>query len=585
MKFVACAFFTAALGGRASTVAFVLPSSHSSAQRSSGVLLADRTPVNDDRSYGFRSEPGGPLPEGVDATHVESLVARRVEARQTGNYAEADALQRELKRKFNVYMDDGERMWGVGLRRRDDPPPFASSSASAGAGGEGDDRWSQRPDLTADPAAAPSSPIAARRQTRRYRKSDFSRPLSTPSEEASVVRKVEERAAARSRGDYDLADDLRVDLADNHGIAVDDERRLWSAGGKFPGRPDRFLPYSKSSFSDSFGDERLEALIHKAVEERARAKKDRDFDKADVLRTGLRKKYGVAIDDELRQWSRGGRFERGHADLGQLYVQRGGDGVGLDEEVLERIRRMVLERQQAKSTKDFGVADALRDELIEKYDLIFDDKRREWRIDTGEYARVSGSDGGGGDESAAPDPLSHEDVANVQSLIRERTVAKTAKKYNEADALRDELRARFGVVVHDRTMEWRTVPDDADTEAEDPFASEAARSQRSAFAQGQDDEGDEGEGVAAEEEAEVSAGRAAEAKRGVTEDEELDSDLDAEFQDEEEGETVEASAAPAAEELSSMTVKELRERLREAGMPVSGKKSVLVGRLVHQIGA
>ena len=39
-------------------------------------------------------------------------------------------------------------------------------------------------------------------------------------------------------------------------------------------------------------------------------------------------------------------------------------------------------------------------------------------------------------------------------------------------------------------------------------------------------------------------------------------------------------AAPSPDELSALTVKQLKEKLREAGLPVSGVKAVLIDRLL-----
>lgn len=484
------------------------------------------------RPYTFApsAAAGGAPPEGTEEVgQIERLVARRAEAKLNRDYGTSDSIQLQLKDEHDVYVDDKGRCWGIGN-------PLQETG-----GREPDDR--------------------GRRGAKPYGMSDLSQSLSSPEEEDAIVRKVEERAAAKRRRDFDAADSLRDDLARNHGVVVDDGSRLWSAGGRFPGRD--HAPYEQSRLSERVDDSQLESLLQKAVEERAVAKMAHNYDRADALRDGLARKYGVVIDDKQREWSVGGNFDRpaGWIDPDRPYVQRGGTG-GLDDEVLTVIRDKVDARQQAKRDGEFQLADSLRDELTETYNLQIDDKRREWLIGSDEYTRVV--DAVVGEE----DPLSPEDTAAVQGRIAERTAQKKARNYDAADAIRDELWGEYGVAIDDRNMEWRVVTEDDND----------AQSQRSAFAETQQNHKEAGAGIAQD------------SNFDNFDDNDLNADFDAVFGSEEEDElaNVEKEDEPAGNlssssssvvDLASLTVPKLKAKLREVGLPVSGVKAVLIERL------
>jgi len=50
------------------------------------------------------------MPEGVDVSVVEAMLAKRVECKKVKDYDESDKLQAELL-KMGVYVKDRERTW------------------------------------------------------------------------------------------------------------------------------------------------------------------------------------------------------------------------------------------------------------------------------------------------------------------------------------------------------------------------------------------------------------------------------------------------------------------------------------------
>ena len=126
-----------------------------------------------------------------------------------------------------------------------------------------------------------------------------------------------------------------------------------------------------------------------------------------------------------------------------------------------------------------------------------------------------------------------------------------------ADEVLNDLFDIYSVVVDDRTMEWKVVDDE---EEDDEFVKGAQLSQRSAFAR---------------------KARGSSDKRvddTTPKDTMLRQDVIASHDDDvilpyEEG-TKEVTC-----DLESLTVVELKDKLRHLGVPVSGKKADLISRL------
>ena len=97
---------------------------------------------------------------------------------------------------------------------------------------------------------------------------------------------------------------------------------------------------------------------------------------------------------------------------------------------------MLLERYKAKKQRDYDTADQIRNELISTFNIRVDDRSNEWRVDTNDYAM------------AGENSLSEEDVAFIDSKLKERfACCKHVHEYDAADAIRDELGLKLGLVL------------------------------------------------------------------------------------------------------------------------------------------
>ncbi len=421
------------------------------------------------------------------------------------------------------------------------------------------------------------------------------------------------RLEARKRRAFDEADAIRDVLSTVHGVSVWDKDRTWSTGGgggggggrergSFDrsdggggrgGRGGRFGREGRGSgrgrgrerrFNEHGHDYSMvggpvnpascklsEVEIHDLIRERMECKFARDFNSADRIERDLRM-AGVIVDDGSKEWradgeemSRGGGggggrgrgagggggWDDGTPKPPKTYRQRG-TGVGLSPEQIATICDMVAERSEAKAVMDYDRADLIFDSLTREYEINIDDRAGEWALLHEEY--VFNADM----SSFVPD----DDLRVViGKKLGERILARKRRDFDLADDIRDELRDQYVVEIDDGNKEWMVVAPRGGRWSND------------------DDEGNDDGNIVSKEEWDED------------EDGEVDAsgvDFDEVSADEDEADIsvtkVENGDSDKSDEhasLSTMTVPELKERLREVGLPVSGKKSELITRLIE----
>ena len=290
------------------------------------------------------------------------------------------------------------------------------------------------------------------------------------------------------------------------------------------------------------------------------------------------------------------------------YQQRGWTPANANVEV---IARWVMERSRAKKQRQFSKADALEERLLQDHQVQVDDARQEWSFvlptlsdDTSYY--VPSPLGIDDDDDDGLDEATH---LIIQQQLHDRCVARHSKQYAQADVIRDALLQQYSVVIDDRTREYKVVT--GTMEGEDAFVAQAQASQRSAFARTQKQK----------QRQEESRSQDAPTRREEEDDEDDESDriLDQEIQSimqkerQEEEEEIQSSSSrkvmvenaepnnnnfnnnnnnkddkddvaqdEEVELLSTLTVVALKEKLREAGLPLGGRKAELIERLLLQ---
>jgi cysteinyl-tRNA synthetase len=545
----------------------------------------------------------------VDEGAVMELLRQRGEAKKNRDFDTADAIREDLMINFSVTVDDRERLWRTG----------ASASGSGRMFG-GKDRNSRKQ----------RKPRNFGPNGHDYYLSENAGPNASSLSDEQIHKLLAERLQAKMSRTFDIADRIQMHLIDS-GVYVHDALKEWRAdgipygdldGGGRPGkvlgsRSFREMTYTRSEYS--VDPDVSDTLIDGLVAERLKFKSNREYDKADAVREGLRTRYNIVIDDRLRQWSVGGDFGEEHniqreladkfANRGYIQSQSSADFLSDDDKAI--VEQLVDDRNAAKKDRDFATSDAIREELFAKYDVTINDKLKLWSVG-GYFEELGGKSRnprgiytrrGGGD-------LSAEEIKYIEDMLVKRYQAKKNRDFNAADSIRDQLRADYNVGIDDSTSVWRVESGDykqvgdiklsqsdldhIDLELRKRFECKLSRDYEGADAIR--DSLAENFGVTIDDR--NKEWKVEHATLGVSDnaaevdnnlDAQLDRALDDVFNDnetnsmiEEEEEDIRTSNLDE-EQLSSLTVPLLKEKLKSMRLPVSGTKAVLIQRILDNI--
>ncbi|KAH8052895.1 hypothetical protein JL720_14831 [Aureococcus anophagefferens] len=170
--------------------------------------------------------------------------------------------------------------------------------------------------------------------------------------------------------------------------------------------------------------------------------------------------HGVRVWDRERTWSaqpKNSFRRREPRPLPEAHdYARGGDlSAPVDETAVDAL---LLARMHAKMGRDFGRADALREELSRDHGVRVHDGTKTWIAGVAaantdpwarpadDYARAPGRDDGAVDL----------DEAAVVALVQRRSTARRKQNWALADDLLDDL-LMIGVDVDDKSKTWRAV--------------------------------------------------------------------------------------------------------------------------------
>merc|ERR1711862_825559 len=156
------------------------------------------------------------------------------------------------------------------------------------------------------------------------------------------------------------------------------------------------------------------------------------------------------------------------------------------------------------------------------------------------------------------DELNEEFQILISNKLKQRSIAKSKRDFNTADNIRDELNKEYNIVINDRNKEWSidfdNLQEDDDDDEIDPNLTANLDEDEEKYNNILDDDLDN---VSLEEE---------------------DYDEEEQTNDDEEEQTDDNKKE--IELLNSLTVPKLKEKLKEVGLPVSGRKSELIERLI-----
>ena len=206
--------------------------------------------------------------------------------------------------------------------------------------------------------------------------------------------------------------------------------------------------YAEHDYERS-GDLRVEVPkedeIHDILAERVRAKRARDFERADELKAVLLSEFQVLVNDRQRSWSFGSKVDGRHD-----YTRVGDLDAAVEE---EKVHEILAERVLAKRARDFDRADELKEVLQRELGVRVNDRARSWSV--GASARTPSWFGDGHDYRRAGDldePI--DNLETINEILAERVTAKRARDFDRADELKEVLMRDLNVRVDDRTRTW-----------------------------------------------------------------------------------------------------------------------------------
>ncbi|GMH65618.1 hypothetical protein TL16_g04244 [Triparma laevis f. inornata] len=245
---------------------------------------------------------------------VNDLIRQRLEAKLKRNFQEADSIQNQLEADFKVVVHDGRKQW---------------------RGDDGDfNKYQRQGNVTDDEPE------------------DLAQTVTTM---------LAERTEAKMVRDYDVADRIKDELREKFNVMVDDKKKTWVVG--YDNQSDRGRQWFRGCEKGDEEDENFEAQVMELVDERNKAKIQRNYNAADDILQTLQEDFGVYCNDRERSWTIGPNYPKYKRD------QRDQPGEEEDENFEQTVSDLVAERSAAKYFRDFDTADDIRDDLSRDFNV------------------------------------------------------------------------------------------------------------------------------------------------------------------------------------------------------------------------
>ena len=337
------------------------------------------TPNPRSNSYHDYSRDPADAETNVDIGEINSLLSQRLDAKKTKKFRLADSIRDHLRTSFGVEIDDAASLWS------------ASPDANFGGGQRG--RTSPRS----------GGPRAGNRQNRGsrfgpnghdYQQTGGPMHASCQLSENEIHSLLAERLQCKLDRNYKKADNIQHMMWDA-GVRIHDGKRQWrydggsfsddddngsGAGGRHAGKRmkqqrKKSAGCNKSPYSEPISRED-EAYVTDLIEKRMEAKRIQNYETADGIKEELLNMMNVHIDDSLRSWSVGGNFgdNRRYFDGEEYFFV--GDSDKIEPKTLEIIKKAIAKRSEYKRCRNYDEADNIRDRLRETFGISVDDKRK-----------------------------------------------------------------------------------------------------------------------------------------------------------------------------------------------------------------
>lgn len=552
----------------------------------------------------------------INEAEISNLISLRSKAQKERNYVKADDILHDLNNVHGVYVWDKDGLWSVS--------PIAPSRRykNYAAGGARDVTGNNQGTTNGN----------GRKSTQFGRNGHDYTQIGDDIDETVCSLQLHEihsliakRLGNKLMRDYDKADEIQTTLYKN-GVKIHDKLRQWRAdGGIFAdmdgiasGNLFQINSHSAPVVGEDILDEIKEVV---AVRDEARARSD--YAEADRLREVLWDKFRVGVDDKSRTFSLGGDFGPDGTfrwtDNGPINPRKGRNPllsrdwrvVGgmyaksefsepLESKDEEEVNNLIHDRLEAKRVRDFEVSDLIANHLYNAYRISVDDQLRQWSVggqfdesaikllrknsptsadgkSTSSYVRRYNRRGGAGH-------LSEREIQMVEAMVQRRSEEMARYNRQAAESILQGLRKKYFVIVDDMNDEWHIRGNDfilsPDLEGNLPKYVEESR---------------------AEIEKRIRERSQAKGEKDFVRADEIRSDLlqtyNIKLDDRIKEWTIignsdrngilpdedEFSPSPFEENeftLSKLTVVELKEKLKDRGLPRTGKKADLLQRIL-----
>jgi len=318
----------------------------------------------------------------VDIGEVNALLAQRLEAKKAKRFRLADSIRDHLRTSFGIEIDDSALLWS------------ASPDAKYGRGQQG----------RTSPRSGSSSGKWHNRNNRfgpnghDYQRTGGPRHPSCQLSEKEIHSLLAERLQCKLDRNYKKADNIQHMMWDA-GVRIHDGRKQWrydgasfadddesDTGGRYAGKRGKRevirngqrsqgAACTKSPYSGPIS-QKDEAYVTSLIKERMEAKRIKNYQTADGIKEELLNMMNIHIDDNLRSWSVGGDFgDNRRCFDGEEYFFVG-DTDKVDPQTLGIIKKAIAKRSEYKRRRNYDEADNIRDRLRETFDIGVDDKRK-----------------------------------------------------------------------------------------------------------------------------------------------------------------------------------------------------------------
>lgn len=443
------------------------------------------------RKPGYRRDPTDDMSKPINESEIYRLIAQRSKAQKDRNYVQADDILHELNHVHGVYVWDKDGLWSVSpiapSRRYKNYAASGDGKNGGDAGGNGNGSYYRE---------------NARKATQFGRNGHDYTQIGGDIDESvcslrlhEIHRLIAKRLGHKLMREYDKADEIQATLYKN-GVKIHDKLRQWRADGGTFDDVDAMLsgkPFKMNPYSDPIEDEEVLDEVEEVVAVRDEARTRSDYAEADRLRQVLWDRFRVAVDDKTRTFSKNGDFGIDGTfrwtDDGPINPRRGRDPLNsrdwrivggmytkspysdpLDGKDEEEVNNLIHDRLEAKRVRDFEVADLIQNHLFNQYTISVDDQLRQWSVgglfdesemrslrknsptasdgkSTSSYIRKYNRRGGTGH-------LSEGEIQLVEAMVQRRSEEMSRFNRQAAHSILQGLRRKYYVIVDDVNDEW-----------------------------------------------------------------------------------------------------------------------------------